>query len=148
MATVRKQTDDNGTVESITIIKNDSGPNGPRFEVDNSGAEPELVERDEWVPPYPRSLELSLSSQSIVADGSDTVSVTIGAGAVPQEELGTATLTVAGDSYPVDVSSGSGTQNIQATTTSADAISIEASHPLPNDPRGATATATLEVVQP
>ena len=146
MVQIRTYTGQNGE-EDVQIIKNEPGLNRPRYRIDNSGESPEVVEREDWLPPTPPSPGLSLSSGTIVADGSDTVTVTIEPAPTRSGEVSEATLTVAGDAYAVDTSGGSGSRQI-TTSSTADTITVEVSHPLPNDPRDATAVAEIEVVQP
>lgn len=89
---------------------------------------------------WPPMLDLSLSSESITADSSDSVDVTLSVTAERSEDWGTATLSVAGDSFDVDVSNGSATETITTTTTE-ESIEIEATHP---DLQSATAMLTVQ----
>lgn len=92
----------------------------------------------DW-PPEPA---LSLSSESITADGADEVTVTVEMVAESSREWGPATLRIAGDAYTVDVSNGSASQTLTTTTSDA-SILIEVEHP-----DWGTDAASLEVVQP
>lgn len=92
----------------------------------------------DW-PPEP---VLSLSSDTITADGQDTVTVTVEMVAESARDWGTVSLTVAGDSYGVDLSDGSAQQSITTTTTDA-SIPVEVEHP-----EYGSDSAELQVVQP
>lgn len=90
---------------------------------------------------WPPQATLSLSKQSVTADGQDSVTVTLKMVAETAREWGTATLTIAGDSYQVDVSDGSHSETVTTTTTDS-TIPVQVEHP---DHAGDSAT--IEVVQ-